>query len=59
MNSNAVDSFTLPTEGFDRPLLPEEARVVGSQFFRYQEVEQFIEENFASGSPLPPTGGES
>jgi glycosyltransferase involved in cell wall biosynthesis len=32
---------------------------VGSQFFRYQEVEQFIEENFASGSPLPPTGGES
>lgn len=32
---------------------------VGSQFFRYQEVEQFIEENFASGSPLPPQGGES
>jgi hypothetical protein len=32
---------------------------VGSQFFRYQEVEQFIEENFASGSPLPPKGGES
>jgi hypothetical protein len=32
---------------------------VGSQFFRYQEVEQFIIENFSSGSPLPPTGGES
>jgi Domain of unknown function (DUF4062) len=31
---------------------------VGSQFFRYQEVEKFIEENFASGSPLPPKGGE-
>lgn len=32
---------------------------VGSQFFRYQEVEKFIEENFASGSPLPPKGDES
>lgn len=32
---------------------------VGSQFFRYQEVEKFIEENFASGSPLPPKGGKS
>lgn len=32
---------------------------VGSQFFRYQEVEKFIEENFASGSPLPPKGGGS
>lgn len=32
---------------------------VGSQFFRYQEVEKFIEENFASGSPLPPKGGNS
>ncbi len=32
---------------------------VGSQFFRYQEVEQFIEENFASGSPLPLEGGEA
>ncbi len=32
---------------------------IGSQFFRYQEVEQFIEENFASGSPLPPKGSES
>ncbi len=32
---------------------------VGSQFFRYQEVEKFIEENFASGSPLPPKGGRS
>lgn len=32
---------------------------VGSQFFRYQEVEKFIEENFASGSPMPPKGDES
>lgn len=32
---------------------------VGSQFFRYQEVEQFIKENFEGGSPLPPKGGES
>jgi hypothetical protein len=32
---------------------------VGSQFFRYQEVEKFIEENFANGSPLPSKGGES
>lgn len=32
---------------------------VGSQFFRYQEVEKFIEENFASGSPLPKKGGAS
>ena len=31
---------------------------VTAQFFRYQEVEKFIEENFASGSPLPPKGGE-
>jgi len=29
---------------------------VGSQFFRYQEVEQFIKENFGSGSPLPEKG---
>jgi len=31
---------------------------VVSQFFRYQEVEQFIAENFASGSPLPRKGGD-
>jgi hypothetical protein len=31
---------------------------VGSQFYRYQEVELFIEENFASGSPVP-QGGEA
>ncbi|MDP1592034.1 MAG: DUF4062 domain-containing protein [Prosthecobacter sp.] len=31
---------------------------VGSQFYRYQEVELFIEENFASGSPMP-QGGEA
>lgn len=32
---------------------------VGAQFFRYQEVEEFIKENFASGSPLPPKGGKA
>jgi Domain of unknown function (DUF4062) len=32
---------------------------VGAQFFRYQEVEQFIEENFKGGSPLPKNGGEA
>lgn len=32
---------------------------VGSQFFRYQEVEKFIQENFASGSPLPTNGVEA
>ena len=31
---------------------------VGSQFFRYQEVEQFIKENFESGSPLPVKRGD-
>jgi len=34
MISNAMDSFTLPTEGFDVSLLPEEARVVGSPEFQ-------------------------
>jgi hypothetical protein len=32
---------------------------VGAQFFRYQEVEQFIKENFKGGSPLPKHGGEA
>jgi len=32
---------------------------VGAQFFRYQEVEQFIKENFQGGSPLPGNGGEA
>jgi hypothetical protein len=31
---------------------------VGAQFFRYQEVEQFIKDNFANGKPLPPKRGE-
>lgn len=30
---------------------------VGSQFFRYQEVEQFIQENFAGGPRLPQQRG--
>ena len=45
MISNAVDSFTLPTEGFDRPLLPEEARVVGSPEFQ-SAVSGFFESQF-------------
>jgi len=32
---------------------------VGSQFFRYQEVEQFVRENFESGDPLLRKGGEA
>ena len=32
---------------------------VGAQFFRYQEVEQFIKENFEGGSPLPKNRGEA
>jgi hypothetical protein len=31
---------------------------VGAQFFRYQEVEQFIKDNFANGKPIPPKRGE-
>lgn len=30
-----------------------------AQFFRYQEVEQFIKENFEGGSPLPKPGGKA
>jgi hypothetical protein len=32
---------------------------VGSQFFRYQEVERFIKENFEGRSPLPQKGGKA
>jgi hypothetical protein len=32
---------------------------VVAQFFRYQEVEQFIKENFEGGSPLTKSGGET
>jgi len=32
---------------------------VGSQFFRYQEVEQFIKENFEGGSLQPQKGGQA
>ena len=32
---------------------------VASQFFRYQEVEQFIKENFESGDPRPQGDGEA
>jgi hypothetical protein len=49
-NGNWVQKFRNTEDG---------SLFVGSQFFRYQEVERFIEENFASGSPLPPEGGEA
>ena len=45
MISNAMDSFTLPTEGFDGSLLPEEARVVGSPEFQ-SAVSGFFESQF-------------
>ena len=45
MISNAMDSFTLPTEGFDVSLLPEEARVVGSPEFQ-SAVSGFFESQF-------------
>ena len=45
MNSNAMDSFTLPTEGFDGSLLPEEARAVGSPEFQ-SAVSRFFESQF-------------
>jgi hypothetical protein len=39
---------------------PEDAALfVGAQFFRYQEVERFIEENFKGGSPLPEKRGDA
>jgi Flp pilus assembly protein TadD len=45
MISNAMDSFTLSTEGFDVSLLPEEARVVGSPEFQ-SAVSRFFESQF-------------
>ena len=45
MNSNAVDSFTISTEGFDVSLLPEGARVVGSPEFQ-SAVSRFFESQF-------------
>jgi hypothetical protein len=32
---------------------------VAAQFFRYQEVEQFIKENFERGSPVPKSRGDA
>jgi hypothetical protein len=32
---------------------------VSSQFFRYQEVKEFIRDNFQSGNPLPKKNGEN
>ena len=49
-NGNWVQKFRSTEDG---------SLFVGSQFFRYQEVEQFIQENFESGKPLPLEGGES
>lgn len=34
------------------------SRFVGAQFFRYQEVEEFIKENFGNMVSLPKIGGE-
>ena len=34
------------------------SRFVSGQFYRYQEVEEFIRENFSNGNPLPGRGGE-
>jgi hypothetical protein len=48
-NGNWVQKFRSTEDG---------SLFVGSQFFRYQEVEQFIKENFGNGSPLP-GGGEA
>lgn len=45
MNSNAVDSFTISTEGFDGSILPEGARVVGSPEFQ-SAVSRFFESQF-------------
>lgn len=35
------------------------SRFITGQFYRYQEVEKFLEENFASGDPLRTPGGSS
>lgn len=48
-DGNWVQKFTSTEDG---------ARFVAAQFFRYQEVEAFIKENFESGSPLPKKGGK-
>lgn len=45
MNPNAMESFTLPTESFDRSLLPESAREVGSDTFN-AAVARFFEAQF-------------
>jgi Domain of unknown function (DUF4062) len=47
-NGNWVQKFRSTDDG---------SLFVGAQFFRYQEVEKFIEENFIGGSPLPQKGG--
>jgi hypothetical protein len=49
-DGNWVQKFTSTEDG---------SRFVAAQFFRYQEVEAFIKENFESGSPLPKKGGEA
>lgn len=49
-NGNWVQKFRSTEDG---------SLFVTSQFFRYQEVEQFIKENFEGGSPLPKMGGDS
>lgn len=46
---NWVQKFQSPEEG---------SRFVAAQFFRYQEVEEFIKDNFENGSPVPKNRGE-
>jgi hypothetical protein len=48
-NGNWVQKFQNTEDG---------STFIGAQFFRYQEVEQFITENFANGKPKPPKRGE-
>jgi hypothetical protein len=48
-NGNWVQKFQNTEDG---------STFIGAQFFRYQEVEQFITENFANGKPEPPKRGE-
>ena len=49
-NGNWVQKFRSTNDG---------SLFVASQFFRYQEVEQFIKEDFESGNPLRKKGGKA
>lgn len=49
-NGNWVQKFSSTNDG---------SLFVASQFFRYQEVEQFIKEDFQNGNPLRKKGGKA